>query len=82
MVKKFFKNNYKFYGNLVIDEVMIKWIGRFLFKKYLLLKFIKKGIKIWMRCDLVNVYMIDFEIYFKKGIQVFEYGLGMKLLYD
>lgn len=53
---------------MVIDEVMIKWIGRFLFKKYLLLKFIKRGIKIWMRCDLVNVFLIDFEIYFRKGI--------------
>lgn len=32
MVKNNFKNNYRLSGNFVIDEVMIKWIGRFLFK--------------------------------------------------
>lgn len=65
-----------------IDEVMVKWTGRLSFKKYLPPKPIKKGIKIWMRCDSVNAYLIDFEIYLRKGTQVSEHGLGTKLSHD
>lgn len=39
-----------------------------------------------MRCDLENVFLIDFDIYFGKGIVNFEYGLGydvvIKLIRD
>lgn len=51
---------------MAIDEAMIKWTGRLSFKKYLPPKPTKRGIKIWMRCDSVNAFLIDFEIYLRK----------------
>lgn len=67
MTKNNFKNNYKPYGHLTINEAIIKWTGRLSFKKYLPAKSIKRGIKVWMRCDSVNAFLTDFEIYLGKG---------------
>lgn len=67
---------------MAIDEAMIKWTGRLSVKKYLPPKPTKRGIKIWMRCDSVNAFLIDFEIYLKKRTQVSEHGLGTKLSHD
>lgn len=80
MTKNNFKNNYKPYGHLTIDEAIIKWTGRLSFKKYLPAKSIKRGIKVWMRCDSVNAFLTDFEIYLGKGTQVSEHGLGHEVV--
>lgn len=74
MAKNNFKNNYKPHGHLAIDEAMIKWTGTLSFKQYLPAKPIKRRIKVWMRCDSVNAYLTDFEIYLGKGTQVSEHG--------
>lgn len=39
---------------------MIGFLGWFGFKRYVLLKFIKYGIKVWVRVDLYNGFMNDF----------------------
>lgn len=81
MAKHNFKNNYKPSMNLAIDEAMIKWTGRLSFKQYLPAKPIKRGIKVWMRCDSENAYLTDFNIYLGRGPQS-ENGLGYDVVHQ
>ena len=37
---------------------------------------VKRGIKVWMRCDADNAYLSDFEVYLGKRQQPSEKGLG------
>lgn len=46
-----------------IDESMTKFKGRSVLKQYLPLKPIKRGIKIWQRCDSLTGYVYDMNIY-------------------
>lgn len=80
MAKSNFKNNYKPHEHLAIDEAMIKWTGRLSFKQYMPAKPIKRGIKVWMRCDSVNAFLTDFEIYLGRGTQVSTHGLGHEVV--
>jgi len=81
MAKHNFKNNYKPSMNLAIDEAMIKWTGRLSYKQYLPAKPIKRGIKVWMRCDSENAYLTDFNIYLGRGPQS-ENGLGYDVVHQ
>ena len=49
-----------------IDESMTKFKGRCSFKQYLPLKPVKRGIKLWMRCDPHSGYTYDVNIYASK----------------
>lgn len=51
-----------------IDESMAKFKGRSSLKQYLPLKPIKRGIKIWERCDAFTGYTYDFNIYSGKNM--------------
>jgi hypothetical protein len=55
---------------------MIRWTGRLSFKQYLPSKPIKRGIKVWMRCDADTAFLSDFDIYLGRGTQNSENGLG------
>jgi len=46
-----------------IDESMTKFKGRSSLKQYMPLKPIKRGIKMWLRCDSYTGYTYDFNIY-------------------
>jgi len=46
-----------------IDEAMIIFKGRNSMKQYMPLKPIKKGFKVWMRCDSETGYVYQFSIY-------------------
>lgn len=46
-----------------IDESMTKFKGRSSMKQHMPMKPVKKGIKIWMRCDAWSGYTYDFNIY-------------------
>lgn len=46
-----------------IDESMVKFKGRSVMKQYLPLKPIKRGIKIWERCDSEAGFVYDLDIY-------------------
>lgn len=46
-----------------IDESMTKFLGRSTLKQYMPLKPVKRGIKLWMRCDSMTGYTYDFNIY-------------------
>lgn len=50
-----------------IDESMTKFKGRSSLKQYLPMKPIKRGIKIWERCDSQTGYTYDFDIYSGKA---------------
>ncbi|KFM71075.1 PiggyBac transposable element-derived protein 4, partial [Stegodyphus mimosarum] len=51
-----------------IDESMAKFKGRSSLKQYLPLKPIKRGIKVWERCDAATGYTYDFNIYSGKDM--------------
>ena len=57
-----------------IDESMIKFKGRSSIKQYMPKKPIKRGFKVWMRCD-ESGYACEFEIYSGKK-EVVEKNLG------
>lgn len=51
-----------------IDESMAKFKGRSSLKQYLPLKPIKRGIKVWERCDAITGYTYDLNIYSGKDM--------------
>ena len=61
-----FKENiqqFGFFSSIVsIDESMIKFYGRLIFKQYMRNKPIKFGIKLWALCT-ISGYLLDFDIY-------------------
>ena len=46
-----------------IDESMTKFKGRSTFKQYLPMKPVKRGIKLWMRCDALTEYTCEMNVY-------------------
>jgi len=44
------------------DESMVKFKGRSVLKQYLPLKSIKRGVKVWQRCDAQTGYIFDLNI--------------------
>ncbi|CAG5054386.1 unnamed protein product [Parnassius apollo] len=51
-----------------IDECMIKFKGRSTLKQYMPKKPIKRGFKVWSRCDSLTGYLYQFEIYTGKNM--------------
>nr|XP_039259575.1 piggyBac transposable element-derived protein 2-like [Styela clava] len=49
-----------------LDESMTKFKGRSSFKQYMPAKPVKRGIKVWMRCDSLTGYTYDMNIYVGK----------------
>ena len=48
------------------DEAMVKFKGRLKFLQYMPLKPVKRGIKIWCRCDSSNGYLCQMNVYVGK----------------
>lgn len=46
-----------------IDEMMVKFLGRLSFKQYQPLKPIKRGVKLWDRCDALTGYVYEVQVY-------------------
>ncbi|XP_055376720.1 piggyBac transposable element-derived protein 4-like [Condylostylus longicornis] len=63
-----------------IDESMTKFLGRSSMKQYMPLKPIKRGIKIWMRCDSLTGYTYDFNIYSGKETGSLHGTLGERVV--
>ena len=59
-----------------IDKSMTKFKGRSSLKQYMLLKPIKRGIKLWTRCDACTGYVYDTNIYCGKESEKVEGTLG------
>ncbi|XP_050313146.1 piggyBac transposable element-derived protein 4-like [Anthonomus grandis grandis] len=62
-----------------IDESMVKFKGRSALKQYLPLKPIKRGIKVWERCDSQSGYVYDINIYCGKEVDTPDSTLGQGL---
>ncbi|XP_041369900.1 piggyBac transposable element-derived protein 4-like [Gigantopelta aegis] len=60
---RFFKPN----RELAIDEGMIKFAGRNSIKQYMPAKPVKRGVKVWMRCDSKTAYLTKFNFYLGKS---------------
>lgn len=63
-----------------IDESMTKFKGRTSLKQYLPLKPVKRGIKLWTRCDSVTGYVYDTNIYSGKETEPTEGTLGQRVV--
>ena len=63
-----------------IDESMTKFKGRSSLKQYLPLKPVKRGIKIWMRCDSQTGYTYDMNVYAGKETIAQEGTLGERVI--
>ena len=62
--------------NISIDEAMIPFKGRSSLKQYMPMKPIKRGIKVWVRADANNGYVLAFEVYTGRKGNTTEKGLG------
>ncbi|CAH2091384.1 unnamed protein product [Euphydryas editha] len=65
-----------------IDECMVKFKGRSSLKQFLPNKPVKRGFKIWARCDSQTGYLFEFEIYTGKKGNEAETGLGESVVKD
>lgn len=63
-----------------IDEAMTKFKGRSSLKQYMPLKPIKRGIKLWTRCDACTGYVYDTNIYCGKEAVVNQGTLGERVV--
>lgn len=63
-----------------IDESMAKFKGRSSLKQYMPLKPIKRGVKIWSRCDSSTGYVYDLNIYCGKEEDQQEGTLGERVV--
>ncbi|XP_054729305.1 piggyBac transposable element-derived protein 4-like [Anastrepha obliqua] len=62
-----------------IDEQMTKFKGPSSLKQYMPLKPVKRGIKMWLRCDSLTGYTYDMSIYCGKEGSVLEGTLGERV---
>jgi hypothetical protein len=76
-----FKELYTPYGNVTIDESMVKFKGRLGFRQYLPAKPIKWGIKVWTMAESETGYMYSFQVYTGKENQQ-EKGLSHRVVMD
>lgn len=63
-------------GIYSVDECMVKFKGRSTIKQFMPLKPIKRGYKVWARCDARTGYLHAFEVYTGKSQIPDEAGLG------
>lgn len=63
-----------------IDESMILFKGRSSLKQYMPMKPIKRGFKVWCRCDSSSGYLYEFDVYTGKIGDRVEEGLGANVV--
>lgn len=63
IIVKQFKSSYQPNATLTIDERISPFRGRVAFRIYMKNKPQKYGIKLWLCCDSVNYYVLNFSIY-------------------
>ncbi|XP_022834925.1 piggyBac transposable element-derived protein 4-like [Spodoptera litura] len=63
-----------------VDKCMVKFKGRSSMKQYMPMKPIKRGYKVWARCDAKTGYLYAFEVYTSKSDIKDEAGLGFSVV--
>ena len=58
-----YKSAFKPYRNLCIDESLLLWKGRLFFKQYIPTKRNRFGIKLYVLCDALTRYILNFFVY-------------------
>ena len=76
MLRRRFAKFFKPFRNVVIDESLVLFRGRLMFRQYIPAKRHRWGIKYFVLCDCKSGYVLDFMIYSGKGEAVEEPGLG------
>ncbi|XP_052260325.1 piggyBac transposable element-derived protein 4-like [Dreissena polymorpha] len=74
-VSRTFQDIYTLNKEVSIDEAMIAFTGRLSFRQYMPAKPIKRGIKVWMRCDARTAFLARFEVYLGQQNNQTEHGL-------
>jgi len=69
-VQSIFKNNYQPNREICVDESLVLYKGRLLFKQYIKSKRARFGVKIFSACSSEGC-MYNFEVYSGKGDQIF-----------
>lgn len=75
-----FQKAYSDSSHQAIDESMVKFKGRSSLKQYMPAKPIKRGIKLWSRCDSLTGYLYDLNIYCGKETKQMEGTLGERVV--
>ncbi|XP_072401127.1 uncharacterized protein [Diabrotica undecimpunctata] len=75
-----FKEQAKPGSRFSIDECMVKFKGRSSIKQYMPKKPIKRGYKIWAKCEAITGYLYQFIIYTGKTEGIENDGLGYKVV--
>lgn len=76
--REIFKKTMMPHENLCIDESIVVFKGRLLFKQYIPSKRHRFGIKMFVLCDVMTGYILDFIIYCGEGTDIVdEQGLGI-----
>ena len=65
-----------------IDEAMVVYKGQSSLKQFMPKKPIKRGFKVWCRCDSKNGYTCSFQVYTGKVGQTTEKNLGARVVKD
>ena len=69
-VKKKFKSAYKPFQKLCIDESLVLFRGRVIFRQYIPSKRHRFGIKFFVLCDSVTGYILDYIVYSASAIDI------------
>lgn len=77
-----FQDNYRSYGDVTVDETMVKFKGRLGFRQYLPAKPVKWGMKLWTLAESSNGYLHKFQVYTGKEDNTQEKGLSMRVVTD
>ena len=72
---------YKPHRENSVDEAMVKYKGRSLLKQYMPMKPIKRGFKVWCRCDAHNGFTCCFQVYLGATDSA-EKNLGVRVTMD
>lgn len=75
-IRNTFQNSFVPYRKLCIDESLLLFKGRLIFKQYIPSKRSRFGIKTFVICDCQTGYVLDFVVYTGAKSDIDEVGLG------
>ncbi|UYV64107.1 hypothetical protein LAZ67_2006590 [Cordylochernes scorpioides] len=76
-MKSAYKNTFKPFQDVCIDESLVLFKGRLGFKQYIPSKRKRFGIKLFVLCDVETKYILDFIVYVGKGTEIEDSDMGV-----
>ncbi|UYV61742.1 hypothetical protein LAZ67_1006248 [Cordylochernes scorpioides] len=76
-MKSAYKNAFKPFQDVCIDESLVLFKGRLGFKQYIPSKRKRFGIKLFVLCDVETKYILDFIVYVGKGTEIEDSDMGV-----